>query len=279
MSLARLARKFRSWILRFQEPHKSIWTLEYDLPRRPKNQPGSVNLLGWNVEYLDARSLVGMVKVNVLGQYNDFFSNNLRPRILDCGSNIGISVLRFKQLYPDSRITAFEPDPTLCQLLQRNIVQNKISDVEVVEAAVWTQKGSLVFEQSPNNDSQSGRILEISGLKPSNQRHQLVKSIDLSDYLTENVDLLKLDIEGAEFEVLESCKEHLHCVKQIMLEVHHKVDQPHLLVRLLGTLEASGFHVAVNAKYGFIPSGKPYLRRPSVSFDQPILIWAWRNPQ
>lgn len=269
--------KFWHYCQSFREPHKSIWIMEYDLKFRPKNQPGRVKILGWDLEFIDGNSLYWMVKVNVLERYNDFYTVKPSPRILDCGANIGVSVLRFKQLYPRAKITAFEPDPQLCAVLRRNLGRNGAGDVEVIEAAVWKMEATLGFAPFAGEDSQSGYILDSAeqNVDPANPI-QLVRAVSLSDYLADPMDLLKLDIEGAEFEVLESCKKVIKNANQIMLEVHHKVDRVDLLIGVIEPLRDAGFQLVLNTKYGTIRSSKPFKRISTDTFDQAMLIWAWQ---
>lgn len=53
-----------------------------------------------------------------------FRTERPHPLIVDCGSNIGMSVIFFKLLYPDARVLAFEPDPAPFELLEQNIRTN-----------------------------------------------------------------------------------------------------------------------------------------------------------
>ena len=67
------------------------------------------------------------------------------PRILDCGANVGLASLYFKKRYPEARVTAFEADPAIADVLRGNLLRNGCPDVEVVEAAVWTEEGTVEF--------------------------------------------------------------------------------------------------------------------------------------
>ena len=68
-----------------------------------------------------------------------------RPFIIDCGSNIGLSVLYFKQLFPNSNILAFEPDPILCKYLNQNVRANGLTEIEILPKAVWSSNTTLHF--------------------------------------------------------------------------------------------------------------------------------------
>lgn len=65
--------------------------------------------------------------------------------ILDCGSNIGMSILYFKHVYPKARIIGFEPDPAIFPYLQENMTRNGLKDVQLVQAALASQEGTLTF--------------------------------------------------------------------------------------------------------------------------------------
>src|SRR5205814_5177552 len=122
-------------------------------------------------------------------------SHNDHPLILDCGANIGLSVLYLKRLYPKSRIIAFEPDHAIFDVLKHNVHGNGFTDVELVRAAVWSQTTTLRFWREGTG---AGRVVGTT-----NQTGLIdVPAIRLRDRLeAAPIDFLKLDIEGAETEV------------------------------------------------------------------------------
>ena len=67
------------------------------------------------------------------------------PRVLDCGSNIGMSILYFKRVYPRARIVGFEPDPAVFPYLKENLEANGLADVVIHRAAVAATEGTLAF--------------------------------------------------------------------------------------------------------------------------------------
>jgi FkbM family methyltransferase len=75
----------------------------------------------------------------------DFATSTATPRIIDAGANIGISILFFKRLLPNSKIIAFEPDPEIYALLVRNIEAHGYGDVDLKEATVWINDDELTF--------------------------------------------------------------------------------------------------------------------------------------
>ncbi len=248
--------------------------LECDLSRRSVNQFGRIKFMGYDIEYVDSRALYNMIKINIIDGYNDFYTTCPSPRILDCGSNIGISIIRYKQLYPKAKITAFEADPRLCKLLKRNIKYNNLTDIDVVEAAVWSSDTTVQFVRTA--DPQGGYVKHVFDQHGDvfDQHGECIRGISLSRFLQEPVDLLKLDIEGGEFEVLPSIKDKLDNVKQIMLEVHHSVTRADRLAEIFDILSNANYNVVINLKYAPY-SNKPYVPNKQ-GFDQPFLIWAWR---
>ena len=124
-----------------------------------------------------------------------------RPYIIDCGANIGLSVIYMKNLYPLATVLAFEPDERNFDLLKKNIENCGFEQVEIRREAVWIENTILQFA---SEGSMSSRIDQnISGNTIP------VKAIRLKDYLNKPVDFLKIDIEGAEYRVMNDISDQL----------------------------------------------------------------------
>lgn len=67
------------------------------------------------------------------------------PVIVDCGANIGFSVLYFKRLHPRARIVAFEANPRAFRLLKHNVSNNSLEQVEPLPVALSDQDGEIPF--------------------------------------------------------------------------------------------------------------------------------------
>jgi hypothetical protein len=88
-------------------------------------------LMDYTVSYFRARELRYLFReIFEAGTYL-FHTDRPRPLILDCGSNIGVSILVFKKLYPNSRIICFEADPMTFKRLKWNVEQNQLRDVSL----------------------------------------------------------------------------------------------------------------------------------------------------
>jgi FkbM family methyltransferase len=135
------------------------------------------------------------------------------PRILDCGANVGLSALFYKRQYPQARITAYEADPAIAAQLTRNLRVNGAADVDVVASAVWIEEGVVTFAAQ---GADAGTLARFA--HQMEQTSIQVPSCRLADVVAqETIDLLKLDIEGAELDVLRDIAPHLRNVRAIQL--------------------------------------------------------------
>ena len=174
-----------------------------------------------------------------------------RPVIIDCGSNIGMSVLFFKEEYPQARILAFEPDPDNFRHLQ-SAVSGNFSDVAIYNKAVSDEPGQMQLYASP--DSHGGittKSLYRERLDDTAVASASVEVVRLSEYLKLPVDLLKIDVEGAEISVLRDliATGTISRVAKMIVEFHdikHEGRPP--LSEFLATLEEQGFELKLAAE-------------------------------
>jgi FkbM family methyltransferase len=256
--------------------------LQAKLAGVPRYHPGFVTAGNWQLHYLDATSLLSAFDVVVVKRWNDFRHDKKDPVILDGGANIGISAIHYKQLFPEASVISFEPDPRACELLRRNLTANNIRDVDVVEKALWTNNGHTNFFSEGADANrvvpEHGEIEQLTTLTPNGKQCN-VETVRLADYLASTrFDLVKLDIEGAEAEVIVDCGDTLRNVNNLVIEFHLTNSKPHDLARTLQTLANQKFHVSV-CSYG---QWVDLLHQTSdssnskIEFDQYLLISAWQ---
>jgi len=253
--------------------------LQVKLAGVPRYQPGFITAGNWKLHYLDATSLLSAFDVVVVKRWNDFACEKKNPVILDGGANIGISTIHYKRLFPDAVITSFEPDPRACDLLRRNLAVNGIHDVEVVEKALWVNNGSASFFSEgadANRVVPAGDDLKhLTTLTPSAEELD-VETVRLADYLARSeYDLVKLDIEGAEADVIVDCGDTLRNVSNLAIEFHLTNTRPRDLARTLETLAAQNFRVAVSSYGPWVDLLHQTSDAPKLEFDQYLLISAW----
>lgn len=156
--------------------------------------------------------------VVVFGQYNisRINSNNVKT-IIDLGSNIGFSVLHFKTQFPDAHIIAVEPEKHNYDQLVKNV--KDYGNIDCLHNAIWYTRQNLgIF------DSGLGEY----GFRVVEGNQKLVGSVDaismddlVNMYNLETIDILKIDIEGAEKELFTYNYENwLQKVRCIVIELH-----------------------------------------------------------
>ena len=171
-----------------------------------------------------------------------FNTDNDKPIIIDCGSHIGMSVIYFKTIYPNAKITCFEPDNYTYSILKNNIESNGLLDVEINNVAVMKFNGLTEFYTVEN--SKSDVAMSTIKERVKNSKKNIVKAKKLSQYIDEEVDFLKIDIEGAEYDVLQELKSSgkLSDIKQIAIEFHHHINKNEdKFSQALELLECEGF--------------------------------------
>lgn len=178
-----------------------------------------------------------------------FTSTSKQPVIIDCGANVGVSIMYFKKLFPESTMIAFEPDPQICALLKKNIEVNNVKNVAIHELAVWKNNEGIEF----GVEGADGGSIFLDGKKV------VIKTKRLKEVLTSfsEVDFLKLDIEGAELEVLKDCSEELKRVKNLFVEYHSFISNKQELNTLLEILTNNGFRYYIHSIGG--QAEKPYV--------------------
>ncbi|MGD8603905.1 MAG: FkbM family methyltransferase [Anaerolineales bacterium] len=226
-----------------------------------------LSLAGYSVNYLHFGGLVFQFhELFVQAHYFVSLESN-HPYIIDCGSNIGLSVMFFAKLYPDAIILAFEPDPDAYACLTRNVQDNGLNNVTTECVAITDKEGEVDFYSDENRPGSALGSIIPGRVQGSRQR---VPSRTLSSLINGKVDLLKIDIEGAELQVVRDLAEEgkLSFIQNCLIEFHHHI-QPgeNHLAELLSFLERAGF--------GYMISAPDYPgHRPGKYQD--ILIYAYK---
>ncbi len=199
----------------------------------PRLKAKIVGFLNFRIYAVDCLSFVFQFKEIFLLEVYKFNSEKREPVIIDCGANIGISCIYFKKLYPESKIKAFEADSNIAELLKNNLEMNGFRDIEIFNKAVWINNNGVEFG---SDGADGGSVFNISNKKA-------IPSIRLKDILDSEteIDLLKIDIEGAETDVLVDCDVSLLKVKSIFVEYHSWIGMPQNLDKLLNVLSINNF--------------------------------------
>ena len=176
---------------------------------------------GYELYYENETATASMIRAS--DEFPSFFEpRQSEPLIIDCGANIGVSVLEWKTRWPMSRIICFEPDPDAFRLLSLNIERNDIPGVQCIHAAVaeFDGKTLLYGDMGHGADARGNSIEPEWGQREASDSVQ-VTCCKLSPYLArQNVSFMKIDIEGAEESVLRESFHQLHKVDALYVEVH-----------------------------------------------------------
>lgn len=177
--------------------------------------------------------------------------DNLQPFIIDAGAHIGLASLYFKNLFPQAKVLAFEPLPLLVDCLKQNVLFHQALDVEIFPYALADTDGQITLYHDAESDnywsSTTSMFPGAWNLRQKTQPLQL-PAVRLSPYIDRPVDILKLDIEGAETKVLQEVRPKLHLVKNILIEFHaNHFNHPDRLIKIL---ENAGFtlHITEEGK-------------------------------
>ena len=237
---------------------------EKSIRNLPRFTEYNTTLDHYSVSFPDAQSFLSMRDEIWYNQSYFFECGTKCPYIIDCGSNIGLSILYFKQLFPNSHILAFEPDPVLCKYLNQNVRANGLTEIEILPKAVWSSNTTLPFL---SDGADGGRV-------SSGSKRISVEAVMLNQFLDRNVDFLKIDIEGNELEVLKSCSDSLKNVSKIFLEYHSFKDSNQQLSHLLKILEDNHFRYFINSA---TQRTKPFAFKSNDEMDLQVNIYAWKN--
>lgn len=170
----------------------------------------------------------------------------LRPTVIDVGANVGVFTIWAARYLGAERIVAVEPAPDTSRELRGNLERNSV-EAQVLEAAVGRTSGEATLHRrgAPARDTLFTTDRYGSRFEPTARVRLVTLDEVFSLFEIESCDLLKLDCEGAEYEILGAAgNETLASVRHLVAEYHVGLNdqRPHELRRLL---EDNGFDVTV----------------------------------
>jgi FkbM family methyltransferase len=176
------------------------------------------------------------------------------PVVVDLGANIGLFGIEVLRRYRRARIVAFEPDPANVEILRKTVAANEPGGRwQVIEAAASTSDGTVAF-----TPGQYG----ISHLAaPGSGAATRVRAIDVFPYLND-ADLVKIDIEGGEWELVGDGRFSATSARILHFEYHPRFcpgPEP----------RRSAVEALSRAGYSYLP----IIDRP----DGTGMLWAWRE--
>lgn len=238
---------------------------------------------------------------------NEYLRNGVRlpdrPTVVDIGANIGGASVLFGKTSPGARIFAIEPVPHLCRAIELNARLHDI-DVVVIPCAVGDQSRQTVVTYYPKNTAMSGLLAgqedqevlkaylardeeaaSAAGLDAMVAELLVGEPVEcsvrtlgqaLEGYRIDRIDLVKIDVEKAEWQVLAGIDdEQWRRIDQVVMEVH---DIDGRVASCVSLLESKGFNVVVDRNQDLLNTDMygVYARRGPVGPD--LASPSWRHP-
>lgn len=150
------------------------------------------------------------------------FDLDFRPSfIVDCGANVGLSSLFFHRKYPEAEIVAVEPETSNYEMLVKNAAAYK--NIHPLRYGIWNKNINLeIIDESKGEDKWGFKVQETSPGTPGSIEAITIAEI-MKRFGRDEIDVLKIDIEGSELEVFSSNYESwLPKTRIIMIELHDR---------------------------------------------------------
>jgi len=149
----------------------------------------------------------------------DFDPGQAPKVIIDAGANIGAASIYFAIKYPNSMIISLEPEKSNFDILMKN--SKKYKNISCLNKALWHTKEPL-YIKNPEANKESFEI-QTQNLSPG---IDVIEGISINDLMANfkinQIDILKIDIEGSEKEVFSHNTEWLEKVGLIFIEFHDR---------------------------------------------------------
>jgi FkbM family methyltransferase len=154
-------------------------------------------------------------------EFSEFADVEAPELIVDCGAYVGYSGIFLLNLFPKAHLIAIEPDEGNFSLLRRNLEPYR-NRTTLINAAVWWCDTTLVISKGTYRD---GREWAVQVRDPSPGEMGSVETVEIGSVLAKSkfsrIDILKMDIEGAEAAVFaHDCSAWLGRVRNVAIELH-----------------------------------------------------------
>jgi FkbM family methyltransferase len=170
--------------------------------------------------------------------------------VIDIGAHIGLyTITSSKQVGNTGKVVAIEADPDNFELLKRNIALNNLTNVLPLNYAVFSTKTRIkLYEQSA-----SAKYNSVILARARTENYVEVNADTLDSILEQNginqVNWIKIDVEGAEFEVLKGSTETLSRENISLLIEIHNIEDPHHYDNIVDFLKYHNYEITFEQRY------------------------------
>ena len=186
--------------------------------------------------------LMALTNVWLVEEYSGSnFRINANDIIIDIGAHIGLFTLYASQYCKNGTIFCFEPVDENYDILVDNITQNNLKNVKPFKSAVSKSESTITIYRNKDEAGHSMFSFTSQALK--------VDSISLKKIIDENsinqCNLIKMDCEGAEYEIIESLPlEYFKKISKLIIEYHFADSKPKLVNDLKTKLMTISFKIS-----------------------------------
>ena len=163
-------------------------------------------------------------QVFIKQDYN-FLIEKQPETIVDAGANIGLASIYFANKYPDAKIIALEPEQSNFELLKKNVAP--YPQIVPVQAALWNKNEEIhLIDPGLGKWGFMTEMKHPSEKLPGKLCHPVMAmTIDkiMKEYTLTKIDILKIDIEGAEREVFSDTSSWIEKIDSIIIELHERI--------------------------------------------------------
>lgn len=167
--------------------------------------------------------------------------------VIDIGTNLGFFSLLFSKLVgAQGRVLGFEPLTFLFDSAAKSVAENGFTQCSIRNVALASERGSAQLIYAPGSTNWGGAFLSFDGVGLPDHASVTVPVAPLTDFVDGiAADFIKIDVEGAEYLVLSSCRDYIAQTKPVVMSEIHREQ----LQRVSGVSPAEYIGVMTNLGY------------------------------
>ena len=161
--------------------------------------------------------------------------------VLDLGAFFGsFSIIAAKKVGPSGRVISYEPDRRNFEIMKKNVQESGLKNITLINKAVFSKKAVLNISSSFADSNVFEKDLSKTSKVEADTIDNEIKRLKLK-----KVDFVKMDVEGAELEIMEGAKSSIKAVKNWAIACYHKRDGKRTGEILKPLFEKNGFRVSI----------------------------------